>query len=568
MSTDGQSADSPADQVARCREFAATRGWAVVLVVEDAGLSAASRHARPQFTELVRRIEEWDVLLCWDLSRLARNDEDTGWVRNRLKAAKKDAIAVSTGRSIHDLGSRFEGVIAAEYLEKLKVDTHRGMAGRAARKLFSGGLPFGYRTELAPGADMSAKHPPKRLVVDQEQAEVVRMIFKDYVNGAGLRGLARRLNADGVQSPRGKGWAQSALLALLSNPIYRGTAVWNRSEWIRDHETGKRRRYERPEAEWISHQDDAWVIVDSQTWQRAQDIRAERGASLFKDGAFAGGSRGMPRPPSKHLLSGLLKCGTCGGTFFRIDGRALYGCGWHRDRGDSVCANTLRIPQAELEERVLGGVMGVLTPENALYVVERALKLARERAGRDPAGERARLLEIAAQERNLVDLVAKTGDLDVAAEKIKALKAERAALLLRLTKVVPDVEELRRPLMAALADVTSVLKHKPDRAHALLAKLLAGRRLAVRSDPVRGYAVEGLLRLEIERDPQGVDPGDLARQVAGGRFGRTEQSRRPSLLTSRWLRDGVGRCQPELLRCHTPGSRRAWKRPMTTTLFS
>ena len=150
MSTDGQSVDSPADQVARCREFAAARGLAVVLVVEDAGLSAASRHARPQFTDLFQRIREWDVLLCWDFSRVARNEEDTGWVRNRLKAAKKDAVAISTGRSIHDLGSRVEGVMAAEYLEKLKVDTHRGMAGRVERKLFSGGLPFGYRTESRP----------------------------------------------------------------------------------------------------------------------------------------------------------------------------------------------------------------------------------------------------------------------------------------------------------------------------------------------------------------------------------------------------------------------------------
>ena len=84
--------------------------------------------------------------------------------------------------------------------------------------------------------------------------------------------------------------------------------------------------------------------------------------------------------------------------------------------------------------------------------------------------------------------------------------------------MVPDVEELRSPLIKALAEVTGILKVKPDRAHDLLAKLLAGRRLAVRTDPVRGYVVEGLLRLEIQRDPQGLSPGDLARQVAGGRF--------------------------------------------------
>jgi DNA invertase Pin-like site-specific DNA recombinase len=71
MSTDKQSADSPADQIARCREFASARGWTVAeeLVVQEAGISGASRHARPGFMDLFRRIREWDVLLCWDFSR-------------------------------------------------------------------------------------------------------------------------------------------------------------------------------------------------------------------------------------------------------------------------------------------------------------------------------------------------------------------------------------------------------------------------------------------------------------------------------------------------------------------
>ncbi len=89
MSTDRQSADSPADQISRCRDFATSRGWSIAddVVVQDAGISGASRHERPQFLELMARINEWEVLLCWDFSRLARNEEDLGWVRNRLKAA-------------------------------------------------------------------------------------------------------------------------------------------------------------------------------------------------------------------------------------------------------------------------------------------------------------------------------------------------------------------------------------------------------------------------------------------------------------------------------------------------
>ena len=56
--------------------------------------------------------------------------------------------------------------------------------------------------------------------------------------GLGLRGLAHHLNADGLESPRGKGWAPTAIREILRHPIYRGERIWNRSYWVKDHEAG------------------------------------------------------------------------------------------------------------------------------------------------------------------------------------------------------------------------------------------------------------------------------------------------------------------------------------------
>ena len=282
MSTDRQSADSSADQISRCRDFAASHSWTIAeaLIVEDAGISGASRHERPQFLELMARIDEWDVLLCWDFSRLARNEEDLGWVRNRLRAAKKNAYAVNSGRSIHDLGSRVEGVIAAEYLEKLKVDTHRGLRGRAERSLFPGGLPYGYRTEEIPSGrvDPHGRSIPAgyRLVIDQPQSEVVHRIFELYARGEGLRTIAQHLNAERAPSPRQKGWSSSALQAMLQNSTFQGTYIWNRSEWIKEHETGKRRRFERPESEWLRREMPELAIVSPELWAKVESLRSER----------------------------------------------------------------------------------------------------------------------------------------------------------------------------------------------------------------------------------------------------------------------------------------------------
>src|SRR5215472_3604554 len=54
------------------------------------------------------------------------------------------------------------------------------------------------------------------------------------IEGAPLRTIAQHLNTERVPYPRRKGWSSSALQAMLQNPIYQGTYLWNRSEWIKE----------------------------------------------------------------------------------------------------------------------------------------------------------------------------------------------------------------------------------------------------------------------------------------------------------------------------------------------
>ena len=73
VSTDLQSNDSVLDQESRCREFADRRGWEVAASESDQRISGASAD-RPGLERILSRIDEWDVLLVWDSSRLARNE--------------------------------------------------------------------------------------------------------------------------------------------------------------------------------------------------------------------------------------------------------------------------------------------------------------------------------------------------------------------------------------------------------------------------------------------------------------------------------------------------------------
>jgi Resolvase, N terminal domain len=111
--------------------------------VAEAGISGASRHNRPGLLGLMARIDEWDVLVAYDFARLGRNEEDLRWIRNRLRIRRRQAFEASTGLDLDNVGARVMNVMNAEYLEKVRKDTLRGLRGRsdvALGRLALGGL--------------------------------------------------------------------------------------------------------------------------------------------------------------------------------------------------------------------------------------------------------------------------------------------------------------------------------------------------------------------------------------------------------------------------------------------
>jgi len=294
--------------------------------------------------------------------------------------------------------------------------------------------PYGYRTEELPSGkrDAHGRSIPAgyRIVIHGDEAGVVRRIFELYLSDDGFRTIAHRLNRERVPSPRAKGWSSSAVRVILTNPLYKGEQVWNRSEWIKDHERGKRRRFERPESDWIRQEAPELAIVDPAIWEavRAAMERKRRGYEWRPHGGLVTTHRGAGHPgPARHVLSGLLECGVCHGGFHAVNRAGCYACGWRRDRGPEVCSNALRLARVELEARVLGACRErILTPEGLLYAVDRAVAIVRERRrGLDPGVVKARLEEIEREAENLARFAAKTGRVDEAAGLYGELDSER-----------------------------------------------------------------------------------------------------------------------------------------------
>ena len=360
----------------------------------------------------------------------------------------------------------------------------------------------------------------------------------------GLDSTAARLAALKMRTPRPRAqhdkspsWTVASLQALLRNPLYKGDLLWNRSEWVRDHETGKRRRYERAESEWVRQHDEAWRIVPDQLWEQVQARRRiTDGAAVPRDrrGRLLGGVAGQRSGRARHVLGGLLACGTCGGAFFAVSSGGIYACGWHRDRGPDVCPSTLRVSRESIETRVFDAMRThVLTPETIAPAVERAvLKVMERLRGKtvDADAAHKRLREVESEIENATRLAIKAGHVEAVARALQDLEAERVEIERRIDSarpIVVDLETLRARVEHYASDLRSAFAAAPDAGRATLQRLLAGRRIAVHSDPVRGFRVEGAFDLSLEMTSARFreETGRLVPVVAGERFVRVPTAR-------------------------------------------
>src|ERR1700686_4100752 len=95
------------------------------------------------------------------------------------------------------------GLVDSLYVKELAKKTHRGLEGRVLRGLHSGGRCYGYSTVP------SGEGESKRLVINEEQAGVVKRIFEMSVKGTSLKRIAKSLNSEAVQPPRSRSGRQN-----------------------------------------------------------------------------------------------------------------------------------------------------------------------------------------------------------------------------------------------------------------------------------------------------------------------------------------------------------------------
>lgn len=258
-SSDNQNEASIEDQFRICRDQAKRESWKVIGCYKDAAISGSTVILRPGIQMLLQDAQagQFDIVLAEALDRISRDQADTANLFKHLKFAGVPIVTLAEGE-ISELHVGLKGTMNALFLKDLADKTRRGLC-------------YGYRVIRKLDARGEAIRGDRE--IDEQQAQVVRRIFRNFAAGIGPRAIARTLNEEGVPGPEGKLWNDTTIrgyasrgTGILNNELYIGKLVWNRLRYVKNPSTGKRVSRQNPESEWIVADVPHLRIVDDELW--------------------------------------------------------------------------------------------------------------------------------------------------------------------------------------------------------------------------------------------------------------------------------------------------------------
>ncbi len=261
-----------------------------------------------------------NLLLLKDLSRLGRNNAKTLLFLDFLE---EKAVRVITFDGRYDSIKDNDTVgIDTWYNERYIRDISRKIRTNLRYKIqkgeYIGHAPFGY--EKSP-------HEKNKLIIKNDEATVVKKIYKLYREGYGYSYIADRLNALKISSPSKGQWNPVGVRRVLCSRVYVGDTVQGVSEKV-SFKSKKTRRL--PKDVWVITEETHEAIIDRQEFEEVQKIRENKNMHL-------GTHKGII-----HLFRGLLFCGRCKSPMFarkRKERPTGYICSNYARNGKSYCAS-------------------------------------------------------------------------------------------------------------------------------------------------------------------------------------------------------------------------------------
>ena len=331
--------------------------WQFAGVFADDGISGTGTKKREGFNRMISECMNGsiDMVITKSISRFARNTVDCLKYIRLLKG--KNIPVFFEKENINTMDARGEVLItimaslAQQESESLSKNVKLGLQFRYQ----SGEVQVNHNRFLG-----YTKDEKGHLIIDPEQAEIVKRIFYEYLQGKSLQQIGDGLMADGILTAAGKKiWRGETIRKILKNEKYMGDALLQKTYTV-DCLTKKRVKNTGIVPQYYVS-DDHEAIIPREIFEQVQD------ELLRRANIHAGKNKRIYS--SKYALSSLVRCGKCGDIYRRIvwNNRGKKSVRWRCvtrvQQGSNVCSSP-NIPEIELQEAVRTAVNQTIRTRN------------------------------------------------------------------------------------------------------------------------------------------------------------------------------------------------------------
>ena len=286
--------------------------WQMAGIFADEGISGTQAQKRPEFLKMIRlcRQRKIDIILTKSLSRFARNTVDSlGYIRE-LRAL--GIAVISEKENINTLTAESEMLITIMscFAQAESESISKNVSWGVRQSFKNGNVPMQYARLLGyrKGHDGNAEIIP-------EEAEVVKEIYRCYLDGMSMNLIADRLNEKGLTTKGGSSpYRKMVVQRILTNEKYTGDALLQKT-YVTDCITKKTRKNngELPMYLVKNHHE---PIISRSDFNRVQEEMARRSAKRTIADKLT--KTGQGKYSAKYALSELLICGECGEHYRRV----------------------------------------------------------------------------------------------------------------------------------------------------------------------------------------------------------------------------------------------------------
>ncbi len=420
FSSDRQRVESIDAQLRAIHKFADEKGIPIVDEYIDKAQSARNDD-RIAFQQMIEDIDKgkFNVIIVHKSDRFARNKVDASAYRALFRQKKIVLMSVTEPMLTDSPASvLFESIIDGVneyYSMNLALEVEKGKRENALKGMSTGGRPpLGY--------DLDPK--TKMLVLNEVEAQAVRLIFDMRADGYGYGAIRDALNNKGFKTKEGNPFGKNSLYSILRNEKYTGVYVYNLRSSKNANGTFNSHSY-KDESEIIRTEGAVPQIITPELFNMVQDLMNERRRT-----------QGKETIKYQYLLTGKVRCGICGSTFSARTrkprkghgGSSAYIC--QRKNHSVKCSNS-EIKCQAIEAFVLETLADFIFDEEKIpLILSRYQKYLEEKdSGKAESLKRMNkeLSSLDRQIENIVSVIANTGS-DALLSKLKSLESAKATL--------------------------------------------------------------------------------------------------------------------------------------------